>query len=203
MPPVSLKSAIDPDLLISLIELEEFGEAVDSIKSLSNEALLEWLQLQDEATLESVNLVKNNVRISLYEPDLKLRGIKLISDYKTLLRLKNWDGIISENTKVATQHIVNQRCFMVECEGCTPEEGKELLEQYIEKKRKERQERQERETRKRKMTDPPKESNHLVSIIPVKLVLALQVSEDCWGIKSKTISMEITVLIMLQLARNS
>ena len=110
--PIRLRSAIDVDLLQSLIELEEFGEEIDSINMLSDDVLRQWLEEhQGEAlytmTVEQLEtIVKSSVRMNIKEPDPKLRALRLFSDYKTMLRTKKWEHLIKDNPKVAVNHIV-------------------------------------------------------------------------------------------------
>ena len=51
-------------------------------------------------------IVRANVRLNVYESDAKLRIMRLFTDYRTLLRSCQWEGIITENPKMAIGHIV-------------------------------------------------------------------------------------------------
>ena len=60
----------------------------------------------DSLSKENVEaIVKSSVRINVSEPDPELRIKSLFMDYRTLLRTREWDSIIKNNTKVAVEHI--------------------------------------------------------------------------------------------------
>ena len=70
--------------------------------------LKEWLETQEGETLNAMTLenleeiIMSTIRMNVKEPVPKLRATRLFSDYKTLLRTKNWEDLISNNTKIAT-----------------------------------------------------------------------------------------------------
>ena len=98
--PVTFTSAIDTDLLQSLIDLDEFGEDVNLIEEVDEEELQTWLKRQISTSYSCTTAkqveatVKASIRVSLHEPDAKLRTMKLFSDYASFLRSRNWDSII-------------------------------------------------------------------------------------------------------------
>ena len=118
-------ASLDMDLLASLIELEEFGAAVTSFEALTDVQLHEWLEENqgdslDKSTLDQLaNVVRANVRMSVSEPNARLRIVTLLSDYKSLLRVRKWDKLLTENRKVAVAHI---------CETLEPEAVKVKIE---------------------------------------------------------------------------
>ena len=108
--PVKIVASVDFDLLTSLIELDTF-EKVTKIDDLSDEVLLAWLQAQAKVSLDSYSpeeleaMIKKSVAMRVSELDPRLRVISLFTDYKTFLREKNIEGIITDNPKVAVEHI--------------------------------------------------------------------------------------------------
>jgi len=107
---VSLKSSIDPHLLLSLVEFGEFGDS-KTPAILTDDEIEEWLETKAEVDFKSVPVdemtaaVKRSVRMNLDEQDPQLRAISLFTDYKNFLRNKRWDGIIDSNPKLAISHI--------------------------------------------------------------------------------------------------
>ena len=105
--PVSIKASINPDILIELIDFDEFP-GVDSIDKLNDEILEEWLKSKDTVSLSAISsedllsAVKANVRINVLEPDPELRIKSLFIDYKCFLRSKKWEDLVKKNPKLAS-----------------------------------------------------------------------------------------------------
>ena len=107
---ISLKSSLDPDLLLSLVEFDEF-DGVISVNELSEEALKNWLDDKETVnfdtltTTELENSIRPSVRMKINEKDPELRIKALFVDYKTFLRVRRWGDLIHKNAKQSTAHI--------------------------------------------------------------------------------------------------
>lgn len=112
--PVSLKASIDPDLLMSMIEFEEF-EGVTELSGLTEGMIKSWLNTQSEVSFDSLtveelnNAVRAAVRMNIHETDPEMRIKSLFMDYKSFLRTKKWDALITKNPKLA----VEQMCSLL------------------------------------------------------------------------------------------
>ena len=110
--PISIKSSIEPDLLLSLVEFGEF-DGVTAVHGLTEDILEAWLQDKDATSLDSLTLldleaaVKAFVRINVHEEDPEMRIKSLFLDYKTFLRQRKLDSLVTDNPKLATAHIVS------------------------------------------------------------------------------------------------
>ena len=94
--PVSIKSSIDPDLLLSLVEFGEFDN-ITTVSSLSEDTLKSWLEQKDAVELSSLSVgdldatVRSNVRMNIHGIDPELRIKTLFIDYKNFLRSRKWE----------------------------------------------------------------------------------------------------------------
>lgn len=108
--PVSLKASIDPDLLTSMIEFGEFDN-VETIEQLSETNIQSWLDTQSEVSFDTLTVeelnsaVRSAVRINVHESDPEMRIKSLFMDYKTFLRTKKWDALITKNPKLAVEQV--------------------------------------------------------------------------------------------------
>lgn len=107
---VKLVASVEADLLESLVDLDTFP-AVNTVSDVNNDILHRWLQSQIEQKLDSfikesiAALVKKSVHTKLQEPDSKLRILNLFADYKTFLRQKNMSSLLTDNPRLAVEHI--------------------------------------------------------------------------------------------------
>lgn len=108
--PVSLKTSIDPDLLLSLVEFGEFNDT-EKLEDLTEGKIQSWLDEKSNVSLDSMTVedlnaaVKTSVRINVHESDPEMRIKALFMDYKTFLRIKKWDSLLEKNPKLAVEHI--------------------------------------------------------------------------------------------------
>jgi hypothetical protein len=110
--PFSLRYSVDPDLLLSLIELAQFGADVDSLEKLSDDHITEWLRPYRDTQAEKTSLtrvdalISRGLHIRLQEKNISQRIMCLFVDYSTLLRSNGLLWIIKEKSKVAARHMV-------------------------------------------------------------------------------------------------
>jgi hypothetical protein len=103
---------VDPDLLLSLVELAQFGSDVDSLENLSDNHITEWLRpyrdtKADKKSLTCVDtLVAKGLHIRMPDKNIAQRIMTLFADYSTLLRSNGILWVVKEKPKVAARHMV-------------------------------------------------------------------------------------------------
>jgi hypothetical protein len=111
--PVSLTFSVDPSALASLVELGQFGPAVQTVASITDNVLLNWLEKHSDLKKDGISaaqvqaLVGRSIRINMSERDTEQRIIMLFADYKSLLRANGMDWLVAENPKMAVNHITD------------------------------------------------------------------------------------------------
>ena len=109
---IGLKSCIDRDFLLSLIEDGTF-KGVSTIEELTEDVLLARLEqtnVKDTCLASAENLamqVQKHLKRDLKEPDPTDRVTNLIMHYRTFLRNRKMSGIIKDKPKKAITHIVS------------------------------------------------------------------------------------------------
>jgi hypothetical protein len=109
---VALRYSFEPDLLLSMIELAQFGEEIDTLDKLKEDHITAWLSKHREAKTESLSLskldslVSKGLHIKMNEKDVSHRVITLFADYTTLLRNNGLSWVIKDKPKIAVSHIV-------------------------------------------------------------------------------------------------
>jgi hypothetical protein len=110
--PVSLKYSVDPDLLLSLIDLAQFGTEVDSVDKLTEDHLRTWLESHQEIGKAATSLshldslVSKHLHLRMQEKNIQLRIMTVFTDYTTLLRSNGLSWVIKDAPKVAVRQIV-------------------------------------------------------------------------------------------------
>lgn len=91
---VSLAASLNRDLLTSLIEEGEFGDAVGNEEQATDDIIQKWLDSNRTVSLEYITLaeletaIKTFIRITVNETDPELRIKSLFIDYRSFLRTK-------------------------------------------------------------------------------------------------------------------
>jgi Reverse transcriptase (RNA-dependent DNA polymerase) len=109
--PVSLAFSIDPSVLLSLVELQQFGAEVTKVESVTDSVLLTWLEKHRDLKKDGLSaaqvqaIIFKSLRMNMSEKDPEQRIIMLFADYKNILRVNGISWLVDKNPKMAVHHI--------------------------------------------------------------------------------------------------